>query len=235
MAVYNLCGTNIEIKNKYKYTEKYCKGYEAEEGAVPRFTILIDDEEISRERKKMPLYTPGFVEGQCVYRKICENLSQMGCFMLHSSVVAYENEGYVFTAKSGTGKTTHSRLWEKVFPGAFVVNGDKPIFRMEEDGFYAYGTPWCGKEGYNKNTKVKIKAVCFLAQGKENKIRRMKNGEIVREVFEQLLRPSTIDALDKVLTILDRFIMSVPFYHLDCTISDEAAYLSYKTMKGTEK
>ncbi len=150
--------------------------------------------------------------------------------MMHSSAVVKDGFAFIFSAKSGTGKTTHSRLWLKLFPGSFVINGDKPLFRLIGDTFYVYGAPWSGKEKYNKNTFAPVKALCFLERADKNFIRPLTKKETLKKIFHQVYLTDDKDAGDKILSLLDAFLEKVPAYLMGCTISDEAAILSEKTM-----
>lgn len=231
MALYKLCDFIVDIRNRYPYTEELCRDYRVE-GASADFFIEISEDELARSVKELPDYPAAYHEHLCIQRKLCDCLSDVGCFLMHSSVVALEDEGYVFTARSGTGKTTHSLLWAKHFPTASIINGDKPFFKLEQGAFYAYGTPWCGKEGFQKNTRVKIKAVCFLYQHHENVIEPLSPRQCLSLIFDQVYLPSSAGKTENVLSLLDTFLTTVPTYRLGCTISDEAVICAYNAMKG---
>ena len=154
-----------------------------------------------------------------------------GGMLLHSSAVSLDGRAYLFSAPSGMGKSTHTRLWEKEFPGAIVFNDDKPALRERDGTWYAYGTPWCGKDGINVNMKVPIAGICFLKRGEKNEIRRLSKIEAVAAIFTQTTsRFAKIETLDVLLNIMDRVIDSVPIYELKCTPEPEAARLSYEVM-----
>ena len=92
---------------------------------------------------------------------------------LHSSAVVVDNKAYLFSGPSGMGKSTHTQLWQTVFgEKAQIINDDKPVLRRLDGKWYAYGTPWCGKDGINLNQKVPLAGICFLQQASDNKIRR---------------------------------------------------------------
>ena len=93
---------------------------------------------------------------------------------MHGAVVAWKNQGYLFTAPSGTGKSTHLALWKKYLGDqAEVINGDKPILKVTEDEVWVYGTPWAGKEQWQVNKKVALKGICFLERGEKNSIQKI--------------------------------------------------------------
>lgn len=230
MAIYKICDIRFDIQARYDYTHKLCAAYAADGPAD--FTIRIPEEKLREAVAAAPQYPPGYHEGLEVYREISSLVPFRDAFLMHSSVVALHGEAYVFTAKSGTGKSTHSRLWLAHFPEAEIVNGDKPLFKKTDGAFYAYGTPWCGKENWGKNDRARIKAVCFLSQAKENSIAPMTKKEVISRIFEQVYLPASPEGAERVMTLLDEFVSTVNFYHLHCNISDEAVGIAYEAMKG---
>ena len=163
------------------------------------------------------------------YRQLLE----FGGMMLHASAVEYEGKAYLFSGPSGMGKSTHARLWQRVFGDeAQVFNDDKPALRRLEDGWYAYGTPWCGKDGINQNKKVPLAGICFLERGEKNTIRRLDAREAMVQLLKQTIRKFGVaEKLDQMLKLVDTITQEVPVYELHCTKDPEAALLSYRTMK----
>lgn len=222
-----IAGFVFGVNNKYPYTGAFMRDYETDE--PPECVIEISDAELSSSVETDPSLPKGYHESLCIYRKICDYASEHNAFMMHSSVLSLSGEGFAFTAKSGTGKTTHSLLWRDNF-GAVIINGDKPIYTYSGGEFYAHGTPFCGKENFSVNTSVKMKAVCFLHQSKENTVRRMSAPEVIARIFEQVYLPDSVTGKEHVLELLDKFITDIPFYALGCDISREAALLSMRAM-----
>ena len=169
-----------------------------------------------------------------MYRKICEHLPErFGAFLMHCAVIEYEGEGYAFAAQSGTGKSTHIALWQKRFgEGVRIINGDKPIMRFLGDRLYAYGTPWCGKEGYSSNASVPIKGICFVERATENSIRKISASEALTRIFHQILTPDTVEGIDALFPLIDRTLCEIPCYVLGCNISEEAAEVAYNGMNN---
>lgn len=153
--------------------------------------------------------------------------------MLHSSAVEMNGRAYLFSGPCGMGKSTHTRLWQSTFgEAAQVFNDDKPALRRMEDGWYAYGTPWCGKDGINQNKKVPLAGICFLKQAPENKIRRLSKQEAMNKLISQTLyKFKTEYGLDLMLTLVDRLIREIPIFELENRPEPEAAHLSYETMR----
>lgn len=152
--------------------------------------------------------------------------------MLHASAVAVDGKAYLFSGPSGTGKSTHTRLWQQAFGDrAQVFNDDKPALRRMDGKWYAYGTPWCGKDGINLNMRVPLAGICFLKQAKENSIARLTKKEAVYRVFSQTLhRFYRQENLDLMLTHVDKLVREVPVFELQNLPELAAARLSYETM-----
>ena len=154
-------------------------------------------------------------------------------FYLHASAVEYEGKAYLFSAPSGTGKSTHTRLWQQHLGDKVrIFNDDKPSLRRLEETWYAYGTPWCGKDHININLKVPLAGVCFLKQGPENHIRRLNSQEAVNKILSQTIRRfHSGERLDLLLGHLDKFVREIPVFELENLPVPEAAKLSYETMR----
>lgn len=152
--------------------------------------------------------------------------------VLHASAVEYEEKIYLFSAPSGTGKSTHTRLWQTTFgPDVHVINDDKPALRFVDGKWYAYGTPWSGR-GPNMNRKATLAGICFLKQAEENSIRRLSRAEAVQKIVWQTKRRfSELDKLDLMLSHVDKLVRQIPVYELENRPEPEAARLSYETMR----
>ena len=153
--------------------------------------------------------------------------------MLHASAVVVDGQAYLFSAHSGTGKSTHTRLWQQLFgERAQVINDDKPALRCVDGVWYAYGTPWCGKDGININTKAKIAGICFLKQASENRIRRLSQAEAVQKILSQTLRRfKLLENTDLMLSHVEKIVREIPIFELENRPEPAAAQLSYETMR----
>lgn len=168
------------------------------------------------------------------YRKLLE----FNGMMLHSSAVAVDGKAYLFSGPCTVGKSTHTRLWKQLYgEKAVIINDDKPALRRLDDGWFAYGTPWCGKDGINENMKASLVGICFLKQGTENSIRRLNKVEALRMVLSQTGHKfKNLEKLDLKLKLVEQLINEIPIYELTNRPEPEAALLSYETMrKGAEE
>ena len=155
-------------------------------------------------------------------------------FYLHASAVVLDGKAYLFSGPCGAGKSTHTQIWQQTFgPQAHVINDDKPALRRLDGQWYAYGTPWCGKDGINMNEKAPVVGLCFLKKAQENKIRRLGSFEAMQKILSQTIyRFQTADKLDKLLGLLELFMKEIPVYELENLPISTAACLSYETMSS---
>ena len=154
-------------------------------------------------------------------------------FLFHGSAIAVDDKAYLFTAKSGTGKSTHTRLWREYFgERALMVNDDKPLLKVTEDGVRVYGTPWDGKHRLSNNVSVPLKAICILTRDEVNHIEEISLEEAYQMLLQQTYRPSDKGAVIQTLKLLDLLKEHVKFYRLGCNMESDAAKVAYFGMNG---
>ncbi len=232
--IYEIAGLRIDIKNRCAFTAKFCEKYLSSDQTSPAdFSAQVTNEEFFEEKEKSPGFSDGYIENICLYRSICSQIPVRNRLLLHAAVLEYDGKGYAFLGRSGTGKSTHTGLWLKYLPSAFIINGDKPILELSDGDFYAYGTPWMGKEGLGNNTKTKLNGLCFLEQAKTNAIRKLTPQEVSQRLFSQILLPQNEENVVATLELADKLIASVPAYLLQCDISEEAVVTSFEEMTKT--
>lgn len=154
--------------------------------------------------------------------------------MLHASAVVMDGKAYLFSAPCGTGKSTHTSIWKRVFGDKVIMlNDDKPALRRVDGVWYAYGTPWSGKFDYNTNTRAPIAGICLLYRGKENTIERFGGIAAVCAMMEQTSRSRNGGPnMAKIATHLDTLMREVPVWRMHCNMEDEAAIVSHRAMSG---
>ena len=155
-----------------------------------------------------------------------------GILEMHASVIENQGKGYLFLGKSGTGKSTHSRLWLENVPGSRLLNDDNPIVRVQDDGMvWVYGSPWSGKTPCYINKGVPVGGIVKLSQAPENRIRRCALPEAYAALYSSVsglkMNREMYDGLHETM---EKTVVSVPFYHLDCLPDADAAQLSSKTI-----
>lgn len=229
MIKIQLAGITIGIENQYNFRSRI---WDWRYRSKPDFVVRVSPEELEREDRGRGM-APEYLEFVCAYRHIAEQLPDYDAFVFHGAAVAMDGRAYLFTAPSGTGKTTHATLWKEHFGWpVWYLNGDKPILRRRPDGsFLAFGTPWRGKEGWGVNASLPVQSICLLHRGEENRIVPAEPEESVRFLLRQIYLPQEEAHMKKLLALVDECCRTVPTWSMQCTISEEAAALAYEAMK----
>lgn len=200
----------------------------------PEIEVCVSNACIEQKSQEFSHLTPYECEymwsGEQFYRKILD----FDGFVLHASAVVLQDKAYLFSAPSGTGKSTHTKIWQRVFgeDKTFIINDDKPVIRMVDGEIMVFGTPWNGKEGISKNTGVLLQGICFLERADENSIREVNTKEAVYSVLNQTIRPKDPDGMDRLLGVLDNVLKSTRVYRMGCNMSDDAAIAAYNGMNS---
>lgn len=241
--IYKIADKFIEINSIYEEVHILCKEYLVND-IQPNFKVIISQCDIDFEREKskkeneyegIPIkeYSNSYLETLAVYRKICNRLIDDNIVLFHGSCIAVDNGGYLFTAKSGTGKSTHTRLWREFFKNkATMVNDDKPLIKISNNDIIVYGTPWNGKHHLGNNISVPLKAICILERDNTNHIEIINSKNAYPILLQQIYRPKEPSKMIKTLNLLDKLSNNVSLYKLDCNISQEAVLTAYNGMKG---
>lgn len=154
-----------------------------------------------------------------------------GAGVFHSSAISYKGNGILFSAPSGTGKSTHTSLWKDVFgEDVSIFNDDTPILKIENDVCFAYGTPWSGKTAINSNIKVPLKAIVCLDRAETNLARKLTGLDAFYRVFNEFRKPPVGMLLDNCLTLMDCVLQKVPVFELLCNKEKDAVTTIYEAV-----
>lgn len=152
--------------------------------------------------------------------------------LIHSSVVVIDGKAYLFLGKSGTGKSTHANLWLKNIEGATHLNDDNPILLYKDGKAYAAGSAWSGKGRIYKNEMYEVGGIVRLSQAPYNKMERRVGAKAFALVYTSCSKlPWDEGCMEAVCASLAKIVAVAPVYYLECLPNDEAAILSYNTMK----
>ncbi len=241
----SLAGVNIEIECNGQELLQICDSYltvSDDPEIVIRFSQADLDTEYDSIVGNDPFYMKTYdgvtttrvydgIESLAVERKIADIIPNYHAFLMHGSVVALDGHAYMFSAPSGVGKTTRTRLWLEEYPTSFVVNGDKPFIKVEEDRIFACGTPWAGKEGWNTNTMIPLHAIFLLERAEIDSLEEISLGKAFPFIFQQIHHPVDCEAMRKTLDMLQALQGKVKFYRFCSTPTAEAVRLAYETAK----
>lgn len=228
-----IAGHDLAVRSLFASTEHYCARYPA--AGKPEVMLTITPEELARQQEalraealaeglKPRQFTDPFLERAVLQEKVAAYLRPFGVLLFHGSTVAVDGKAYLFTAKCGTGKSTHTRLWRQVFGNrAVMVNDDKPFLRVSPRGTVACGAPWSGKHGLDTNLEAPLSGICLLERGMENRIAPLAPGEALPFLLTQACSP---DARPLVELLTE----TVPLWRMKCTRDPQAAETAYRAM-----
>lgn len=228
--MFNICLADVVvgIDNKYEYIRNMCRDYISSAPSI--FTVSATDAEIERENPDGFPYPSEYLETLAIYRKISEKLADFDAFLMHGVLMDVEGHGILLCAESGTGKSTHAALWQRLLGERLrIINGDKPLIRIMDGLPYGYGTPWCGKEEINENAKVQLRDICFIKRSLENSVREMEKSEVLARLIPAVHIPENGNAA-KMLETLDTVAKSVRFFEISCNMDISAAETAYETI-----
>ncbi len=211
-----------------KQAEAYLSDFDKED-----IVIDIPESTLERLQQENPHLSVDDVEYIFTGAAFYENILNYNGFLLHSSGVCVNGWAYLFSADSGTGKSTHTGLWQKYLgeDTAKIINDDKPAIRIVDGKNYVYGTPWSGKTDMNLNMRMPLGGIVFLERSTENFIHPITTQEAIPKLFQQTLRPHEASQMNKLLDVLDKVLSETPIYRLGCDMSREAVELSFNTIR----
>lgn len=238
-----LAGLDVAVAALHEETRAFCREY-LTSTTDANHAVRLSQEHVDHERavsacddraagRAVRTFPDSYLETLALLRMVAEWLPLHDRLLFHGAVVEFAGHAYLFTAPSGTGKSTHARLWRAHLGNAVrIINGDKPFIAVPAGGVpVAYGTPWAGKEGWQCNTSAPLAAICFLERG-SNAIQEVAPLEVLESALQQVYRPACASAAGRTLELLDRLLASVPLYRLACDVSEEAVRCSFEALTG---
>ena len=215
--IIRIANTNILIHSVYTSVYKVCKDYLIDENMQPDVELFSSDEMIYFELDQIqkagqPVSSLSGIESLLVYRMIAESLLDRDILLMHGAVIATGDTSYMFAGRSGTGKTTHIQKWIENDDSSYIVNGDKPLVIINHHGAFACGTPWCGKEGFGKNTVVPLRSIVFMERNPMNSIEEASFKDVFINLLEQTYQPTDAGKMKKTLELLKMLKNQVSFY-----------------------
>lgn len=229
--VVKMAGLTYEVNSIYASSQLLCKDYITSE--KPDITVHIEENDIIQEIEKGEIFyyscieysdsseskrviareiNRNNIESVILYRKIIEASLDYGVFFMHGAVVVVNDSAYMFTAPSGTGKTTHILKWLDKLKDAYVLNGDKPLLKITESKVIACGTPWQGNENMGTNAMVPLKAIVLMERSDRNTIEEISFVQAYPFLLQQVYLPDDAEKARKELALLLQLNGKVKFF-----------------------
>ena len=237
MNKYRIAGLIVEMQPNFELLKSRSESYLTDSEKEADITIHVSNDMIELLKKQNPNLTVDECEYLLYGLDFYQKLPDFDAILLHSSCVAVDGYAYLFSAPCGTGKSTHTSLWKKHFGDRLTfINDDKPALRLIDGKWYAYGTPWCGKDGININMKAELAGICFLKQAPQNKICRLDQKQAISNILWQTIHNfRSTERLDSALSLIENLVTTIPVYEFENLPIPESAELSYNTMRNGAK
>lgn len=227
MARYGIAGLIVEMELSGR-TKQQAEPYRTEKAGDADITIRFDYEKLQKSHPEMT--NRDMAEYMGTGTLFAGELLRHDGFQLHSSAIVLDGKAYLFSAPSGTGKSTHTEKWCRLY-GAEILNDDKPALRHIGNTWMVYGTPWSGKHDLSQPLGVPLGGIAFLQRGEENTIRPMTAAEAVPAIISQIPRYLPKRYMEQQLMLLDKLLSEETIWLLTCRNDDDAARVSYEAMK----
>ncbi len=244
-VIVELAGVPMEVRCRHEENAALLAAYRTDR--APLFTVEPGEADLSRAREalirqKEKEGVPGarfvdrLVENNALHALISERLAaEFGTLLFHGSALCADGEAVLFTAPSGTGKSTQARLWREILGDrVWMINDDKPLLRRVEGRIRAFGTPWDGKHHLSRNASAPVRAIVEIQRSPTNQIWRISPAEAFVICARQGFLPEKPETRVKVFEMEKELCGEIPFYRLRCNMEPEAVRVAWEGVMGTE-
>lgn len=232
MEKFIIAGIKTEYKVQGSLLAERSAPYKADfDSSETEIRFNLSEDFVDRKQKELPHLTREEHEYMWTCEAFYNELLKHNGMMLHSSCVEKDGFAYLFSARSGTGKSTHTHLWLKMLENTRIINDDKPALVLENDIWYACGTPFSGKTDENVDTKIPVRAIVFLHRSERNQVKKLAPAQAVGLLIEQTINPYDKAMAEKMLEYVDNLLRNVPVFSLGCNMDDEAAVVAYNEIE----
>lgn len=236
-----LAGIPIRIRCRYEENRKFFREYLSEK--KPLVEVEAQDADLRRIQEKndalsraegsgKEILHQAYLENNAIHEQIAEKLTEFQVLLLHGSALCMDGSACIFIASSGTGKSTHARLWRQTFGSrVWMINDDKPLLRMEEEKAVVYGSPWNGKHCLGSNACAPLKAVVHLMRDPQNSISPLPGARAYELLMKHAFWSEKPQVRWSILALQKKILECVDFYELHCNMSPEAARTAWEGLQ----
>ena len=227
----------VRIRCRHQVNIDFFRDYRTEK--PERYVIEPAEEDLTRMRaelgwkndvKGLPR-AESFLENNTIHLLLAERLVQENVLLMHGSALCMDGQAYIFTARSGTGKSTHTRLWREAFGDrVWMINDDKPMLRIEDSGVRVYGTPWNGKHRLSRNASAPLRAVVNLERDTFNHVEPLPKADAFQVLMKQVFGFRDPASAARVMELEIRLLGMTDFLLLGCNTEPDAAKTVWEEM-----
>lgn len=214
----------ISIEANYIETRDFFSKFLTNEKASEY--VKISEHEIDIFSKKFPDFTKQMCEKGILKYYIDEIAVDHDAFPFHASALSYKGDGYVFTALSGVGKSTHAKIWQETFgKDVIIINDDRPYLKVVGNRVYAYSHPQAGKHNLYNNTMCEVKIIGKIIRDDRNFIKRIPKNEMFPFLVQQTFTMDKREITVKILSLIKKVLNCTRFYEIHCNMDSNSAYI----------
>lgn len=237
-----LARITFELDTVYGNMQFFCKDFLVE-SKKPDYMISITQKEIEAEWANKSDLKGNFdslqqrsmypvSERKAFLRKIVDILPFHSVLLMHGAVVSDGKSAYMFTAPSGTGKTTRAHLFTDSHPDYYILNGDKPLVKIEKDRVLVYGSPWKGKEHEGINEEATLKAIFLLVRSDHTKLTELRASEAFGFLTTQTCIPSNGKQTKRILHLIESLEGKTKIFLFESTPTKESVEMAWNTVNS---
>lgn len=232
MEKFVIAGLKTEYNVRGALLRDRSKSYKADfDDNETEIKLNIKEDFIKKKKEEIPHLSLDEHEYMWTCEAFYNELLRHNGMMLHSSCVEKDGFAYLFSARSGTGKSTHTHLWLKNLEGTRIINDDKPALVYDNGKWYACGTPFSGKTDENIDVKIPVRAITFLHRSEKNTVKKIPPFQAVGLLLEQTIKPADRSLAENMLELADILLREVPVFSLGCNLDDDAAVIAYNEIE----
>ena len=232
MEKFVIAGLKTEYNVRGEFLRERSKSYKADfDDSETEIKLNIKEDFIKMKKEEIPYLSLDEHEYMWTSEAFYNELLRHNGMMLHSSCVEKDGFAYLFSARSGTGKSTHTHLWLKNLEGTRIINDDKPAIIYDNGKWYACGTPFSGKTDENIDVKIPVRAITFLHRSEKNTVKKIPPFQAVSLLIEQTIKPADRSLAENMLELADLLLREVPVFSLGCNLQDDAAVVAYNEIE----
>jgi len=224
-----IAGLVTELEPRYENTKRLAEPFRYEGNRPTDIRLTVTDDYLkSLMRRAAPESTVEQMENFAFCCDFNRKAIPFQTMLVHSSALVYDGGAYLFSADSGVGKSTHTRLWLQAFGDrVHILNDDKPVVRLSGSTALCCGTPFDGGSGIAHNETVPLRAIVFVERGKQNAVRIPTSREVLQKIYFQTAHMVSAQTADRMLANFERLLAMSEFYVLTCTADVSAAHTAF--------
>ncbi len=234
---YQIANLIVSYEPKNADFARFLEPFACEGDREPDIALTYTADDIEAMHKRMVAGTTiAEAESFGVANQFNKRIIRYGAMLVHSSALVLDGRAYLFSAASGVGKSTHTRLWLREYGDrVHIMNDDKPVVRIYDDSVIAHGTPFDGGSGIALNESYPLGAIIFIERGERNSVRIPQSREVIQLLYFQTAHMVGAQTAEAMLENFDRLIRRTQFYVLTCNMEPEAARVMYRAIQDSEK